>query len=75
MSRRAKRVFARRGYHAANVADICAAAAIARGTLYQYFENKRAVLLAVMEDVETRIRARRGRPRIADLPGAARRPS
>src|SRR5437773_4612586 len=51
----AKGVFTRRGYHAANVAHICQAAKIGRGTLYQYFDNKRAVLLALLEDVEARI--------------------
>src|SRR5688572_13620189 len=51
----AKSVFARRGYHEANVADICEAARIGRGTLYQYFDNKRAVMLALMEEIEERI--------------------
>lgn len=53
---RAKTVFARRGYHRANVAQICAAAGIGRGTLYQYFDNKRAVLLALLGDVAARVR-------------------
>ncbi len=52
----AKAVFARRGYHGANVAHICSAARIGRGTLYQYFHNKRAVMLALLEGVEDRIR-------------------
>ena len=43
----AKRDFVRRGYHVANVADICKEAQIGRGTLYQYFGNKRAVMLAL----------------------------
>jgi AcrR family transcriptional regulator len=51
----AKAVFAHRGYHGANVAHICAAARIGRGTLYQYFENKRAVMIALLEAVEARI--------------------
>jgi TetR/AcrR family fatty acid metabolism transcriptional regulator len=53
---RAKGVFARRGYHKANVAQICAAAGIGRGTLYQYFDNKRAVLLALLGEIAGRIR-------------------
>jgi AcrR family transcriptional regulator len=53
---RAKGVFARRGDHRANVAQICAAAGIGRGTLYLYFENKRAVLLALLADVADRVR-------------------
>src|SRR3954447_18238183 len=52
----AKDVFSRRGYRLANVADICAAARIGRGTLYQYFANKQDVLLALMEDLATRVR-------------------
>jgi AcrR family transcriptional regulator len=52
----AKHVFARRGFHVANVADICAEAKIGRGTLYQYFDNKRDVLLALMEDIAQRIK-------------------
>src|SRR5579885_443548 len=40
-------VFARRGFHAATVGDICARARIARPTLYQYFRDKRDVLVAL----------------------------
>jgi AcrR family transcriptional regulator len=39
----AQRVFARKGYHAAGVADIIAEAGVARGTFYLYFESKRAI--------------------------------
>ena len=39
----ARDVFARRGYHAAKIDDIVAAAGIARGTFYLYFEDKRAI--------------------------------
>jgi len=69
----AKQVFSRRGYRTANVADICSAARIGRGTLYQYFDNKQAVLLALMEDLAGRVRAvLEGRPRVADLPRPTR---
>jgi len=54
----AKRVFAERGFHAANVSHICAAAGIGRGTLYQYFTNKRSVLTAILRDTLDRVRAR-----------------
>ena len=57
----AKTVFARQGYNAANVAELCAAARIGRGTLYVYFENKRAVLIALLEEVVDRIVAVLGR--------------
>ena len=53
----ARKVFAERGYHGANVSHICAEAGIGRGTLYLYFENKRAVLVAMLEDVLGRVRA------------------
>jgi AcrR family transcriptional regulator len=51
----AKGVFARRGYQRANIDDICKAARIARGTLYQYFENKDGVLAAILDDTAARI--------------------
>ena len=53
----AKKVFAERGYHAANVSHICAAAGIGRGTLYQYFANKQAVLTAILRETLERVRA------------------
>src|SRR6516165_8027205 len=72
----AKRVFAERGYHDANVADICKAARIGRGTLYQYFENKRSVLLALMEDLAARLaRLLEARPRVAAMPEVSRAPA
>jgi AcrR family transcriptional regulator len=51
----AKRVFARRGYHVANIDDVCKAARIARGTLYQYFDNKRDLMLALMQETLARV--------------------
>jgi TetR/AcrR family fatty acid metabolism transcriptional regulator len=53
----AKKVFAERGYHGANVSHICAAAGIGRGTLYQYFANKQAVLTAILRETLERVRA------------------
>ena len=44
----AKKVFAERGFHAANISHICKEAGIGRGTLYQYFANKKAVFAAVI---------------------------
>ena len=40
---RARDVFARRGYHAAKIDDIVAAAGVARGTFYLYFHDKRSI--------------------------------
>jgi AcrR family transcriptional regulator len=51
----AKRVFVRRGYPRTNIADICKEAGVARGTIYQYFRNKRDVLIALLDDVAARV--------------------
>ncbi len=65
----AKGVFARRGYHRANVAHICQAARIGRGTLYQYFDNKQAVMEALLDDIASRIgEVLDRRPKIPPLP-------
>src|SRR5688572_27528165 len=53
----AKRVFAERGFHSANISHICEAAGIGRGTLYQYFANKRSVLTAILRETLERVRA------------------
>jgi AcrR family transcriptional regulator len=71
----AKAVFAHRGYRLANVADICAAARIGRGTLYQYFANKQDVLLALMEDLADRVeRVLQERPTVENLKHARELP-
>jgi len=53
----AKRVFAERGFHAANISHICEAAGIGRGTLYQYFANKRSVLTAILRETLGRVQS------------------
>lgn len=53
----ARQVFAERGFHAANVSHICAAAGIGRGTLYLYFRNKKAVFTALIREVLARVQA------------------
>ncbi len=53
----AKRVFARRGYHAANISHICREAGIGRGTLYQYFTSKKDVFAAIVRQTLLRVRA------------------
>ena len=70
----AKRVFAARGYAAANIADICQEAGVARGTIYQYFQNKRDVLIALLDEVAARVgRVLRDRPQVG-VPRAGRLP-
>jgi len=64
----AKRVFAERGFHAASIADICEAAGIGRGTLYQYFANKRSVLTAILRETLDRVRALMERQQVRRFP-------
>jgi AcrR family transcriptional regulator len=66
----AKDVFATRGVRDASVADICEAAKIGRGTLYQYFDNKDHVLRAVMDGIADRIADAVGkRTKVSAIPG------
>ncbi len=62
--RHAKRIFARKGYHRTNVADIIARARIARGSFYLYFENKKDLFEELLEQVlgELTVRIQRIRP-------------
>jgi AcrR family transcriptional regulator len=48
-------VFAKRGYRAAGISDIVAAAGAARGTFYLYFEGKAQVFLAIADDFYHRL--------------------
>ncbi len=48
-------VFARKGFHETSIADICVGARIARGTLYQYFTDKRDVLAALVDRIVSRV--------------------
>jgi AcrR family transcriptional regulator len=56
--RHAKRIFARKGYHRTNVADIIARAGIARGTFYLYFENKRELFEEILQQVVSELTVR-----------------
>jgi AcrR family transcriptional regulator len=49
--RAARVVFATRGYHATKVEDIAAAAKVAKGTVYLYFEDKRSIFEELVERV------------------------
>lgn len=62
--RHAKLIFARKGYHHTNVADIIAQAGIARGTFYLYFQNKKDLFEELLEQVVSELthRIRRIRP-------------
>ena len=47
----AREIFAQRGYHNASVSDIIENADVARGTFYNYFESKRAIFQAVLDEI------------------------
>src|SRR5688572_30768205 len=47
--RAARRVFAQKGYHQTNIADIAAVLGMGHGTFYRYFENKRDIFRCVLE--------------------------
>jgi AcrR family transcriptional regulator len=47
----ARHLFSEKGYHATTVADIIAAADIARGTFYLYFDSKRGIFEALLEQL------------------------
>ncbi len=64
----AKKVFAERGYHAANVSHLCAEAGIGRGTLYVYFQNKRDVFEAILRETLDRVRKLVDRQREEGMP-------
>ena len=45
----AQRCFITRGFHAGSISEIAAAAEISQGLMYRYFDNKRALILALIE--------------------------
>jgi AcrR family transcriptional regulator len=47
--------FSERGYHGTSIADVCARAGIGRATLYQYFTDKRDLLVALAERITSRV--------------------
>src|SRR5688500_8480506 len=44
----AAQVFAQKGFHRATIRDVAKAAGIADGTIYNYFENKTALLVGIL---------------------------
>ncbi len=45
----ATKVFAEKGFHPTTIRDIARAAGIADGTIYNYFENKTALMLGILD--------------------------
>jgi AcrR family transcriptional regulator len=46
---RALEVFASKGYHRTSISDLVAAAGVARGTFYLYFQSKEAIFLELVD--------------------------
>src|SRR4051812_11120069 len=44
-------VFANKGFHRATIRDVAKAAGIADGTIYIYFENKTALLMGILDQL------------------------
>jgi AcrR family transcriptional regulator len=53
--RAARRVFEKRGYHEARIADITAAARMAIGSFYTYFDSKEEIFQCLLVDVENEV--------------------
>ncbi len=53
----ARQVFAEKGYHGATVDDIAARAGVARGTFYLYFDDRRTVFEALVDEFFVRLTA------------------
>lgn len=53
----AKRVFAKKGFHATKMSDVARAARVSYGSIYWYFDSKEALFDAVIEAEEQRLRA------------------
>lgn len=53
----AKRVFAKKGFHATTIADIAKAAKLSYGSIYWYFDSKESLFHALMDSEEQALRA------------------
>ncbi|MDY6933542.1 MAG: TetR/AcrR family transcriptional regulator [Spirochaetota bacterium] len=51
----AKDMFMKIGFQSTHIGKVCEELNIARGTVYQYFGNKREILYAILESVEEKI--------------------
>src|SRR5450830_722427 len=47
----ASEVFAEKGYYATTVADLAAMGGVAKGTIYWYFDNKRSILISILDEI------------------------
>ena len=51
----AKEMFMTQGFQSSHIGQVCDKLNIARGTVYQYFGNKREILYAILDDVQEQI--------------------
>lgn len=51
----AKHMFIDKGFQSTHIGQVCEKLDIARGTVYQYFRNKKEILYAILEDVRENI--------------------
>ncbi len=63
----AAKVFAEKGFHPTTIKDIAAEAGIAHGTIYNYFENKTALLLGIFDRVKASIMQENVPPALDDM--------
>jgi TetR/AcrR family fatty acid metabolism transcriptional regulator len=68
----AVKVFARKGYFAARVADIAGQAGVADGTIYLYFRSKEDILVSLFDEIMAE-HIERGREELAAVEGAEAR--
>lgn len=55
ITRKAMEILAQRGFQATTIQEIATAAGIGKGTLYHYFNTKEEILLAVSEEIFSRM--------------------
>lgn len=55
LRRQARKLFAQKGYSAANTNELVERARVTKGALYHHFANKRELYLAVVEDMESEL--------------------
>ena len=51
----AKEMFINNGFQSTHIGNVCEILNIARGTVYQYFKNKREILYAIFDSIEENI--------------------
>src|SRR5687767_1379638 len=68
LRRHARKLFAQKGYSAANTNELVGRARVTKGALYHHFANKRDLYYAVVEDMEQELVAR------IEAAGAGREP-